>query len=150
MAENTLALLQHLSSSDSPLPELASTGYTKPQIVFFQHFGHFLVYSFTTAKVMYSVSFVLAIIVARATYVDPTPALKKGTSFVGEQLRGALAVSGAFVGAAVGANVVAFLMDSIFDRSLSWFSSVFACILLYGPAALAGAFVRLADRAEAD
>ena len=138
MAGNTLALLQHLTSSDSPLPELASTGYTKPQTVFFQHFGYFLVYSFTTAKIMYAASAVLAIVVARATYVNPTPALKKGTSFVGEHVRGFLAVTGGFVGAAVGANVVAFIMDTVLGRSLSWFSSVFACIALYGPAALAG------------
>lgn len=138
MAENTLALLHHLTSSDSPLPELASTGYTKPQTVFFQYFGYFLVYSFTTAKIIYTASLVLALIVARSTYVDPSPALKKGTSFLGEQVRGVLAVCGAFVGAAVGANVVAFIMDTVLGRSLSWFSSVFACILLYGPAALAG------------
>ncbi|KAH9928451.1 uncharacterized protein BXZ73DRAFT_48526 [Epithele typhae] len=139
MAENTLALLHHLTSSESPLPELASAGYSKPQTVFFQYFGMFLVYSFTTAKIMYATSFILALIATRVTYVDPSPALKKGTSFVGEQARGFLVVTGSFVGAAVGANVVAFLMDTVLGRSLSWFSSIFACIFLYGPAALTGA-----------
>ena len=138
MAENTLALLQHLTSPESPISQLASAGYSAPNIVFFQFFGQFLVYSFSTAKVLYSASFVLALLVARLTYVDPAPALKKGTSFVSELVRGIVAVSSAFIGAAVGVNVVALIMDKVLGRSLSWFSSVFACILLYGPAALAG------------
>ena len=145
MAENTLALPHHLTPAESPLPELASAGYSKPETVSFQHFGFFLVYSFSTAKIMYGASLILALIVARTTYVDPSPALRKGTSFLGEQARGFLAVGGAFVGAAVGANVVAFLMDRVLGRSLSWFSSVFACILLYGPAALAGALSSVAQ-----
>ena len=138
MAENTLALLLHLTSSDSPLPELASAGYSSPRTVFFEYFGKFLVYSFDTAKLMYCTTAVLALIVARLTFVDPAPALKKGTSFVSELVRGIVAVSSAFIGAVIGVNVVALIMDKVLGRSLSWFSSVFACILLYGPAALAG------------
>ncbi|KAI9062799.1 hypothetical protein FKP32DRAFT_1629419 [Trametes sanguinea] len=138
MAENVLALLLHLTSDESPLPELAA-GYSKPQTVFYEYFGFFLVYSFTTAKILYSAFFVVALIVARLTYVDPTPALKKGTSFVGELGKGLVAVSVAFVGAAVSANLVAFVMSKVLGRSLSWFSSVFSCIALYGPAALTGA-----------
>ncbi len=138
MAENTLALLHHLTSSESPLPELASAGYSAPRTVFFQFFEQFLIYSYSTAKIMYSATFLLALVVARVTYADPAPALKRGTGFVGEHIRGVVAVAGAFVGATIGVNVVAFLMSKVFDRSLSWFSSVFACTLLYGPAALAG------------
>ena len=139
MADNVHALLLHLTSSDSPLPELATTGYTKPQTVFFEHFGYFLVYSFTTAKILYTVSFVLALIVARGTFVNPAPALKKGTSFLGEQIKGIVATSGAFIGAVVGVNVVAFIMDKVLGKSFSWFTSVFAPVFLYGPAALSGA-----------
>ncbi|KAI0794351.1 hypothetical protein C8Q74DRAFT_1365816 [Fomes fomentarius] len=138
MAENTLALLRHLTSSESPLPELASAGYSAPRTVFFQFFEQFLIYSYSTAKIMYSATFLLALVVARVTYVDPAPALKRGPGFVGEHIRGVVAVASAFIGATIGVNVVAFLMGKVFDRSLSWFSSVFACTFLYGPAALAG------------
>ncbi|KAI0358143.1 hypothetical protein OH77DRAFT_1421438 [Trametes cingulata] len=140
MAENVLALLLHLTSTESPLPELAA-GYTRPQTVFYEHFGHFLVYSFTTAKLLYSGFFIVALVIARTTYVNPAPALKKGTSFLGEHVKGAIAVSAACLGAILSANIVAFLMDKILGKSLSWFSSVFACIALYGPAALTGALV---------
>ncbi|KAI0630537.1 hypothetical protein C8Q77DRAFT_1211545 [Trametes polyzona] len=140
MAENVLALLLHLTSDESPLPELAA-GYTRPQTVFYEYFGFFLVYSFATAKVLYSVAFVAALIVARVTYVDPAPALKKGTSFLGDQAKGIAAVSASFLGAVIGANVVALLMDKVLGKSFSWFTSVFSCIVLYGPAALTGALV---------
>lgn len=54
MAENTLALLLHLSTSpDSPLPTL--TSYARPTTVFFSYLGVFLIYDFFTAKVMYAV-----------------------------------------------------------------------------------------------
>ncbi|OJT03270.1 hypothetical protein TRAPUB_6137 [Trametes pubescens] len=140
MAENVLALLLHLTAEGSPLPELAG-GYTRPHTVFYEYFGFFLAYSFTTAKILYSAFLVIAFIVARATYVDPTPALKKGTSFIGEQLKGFAAVSASFLGAVVGANVVALLMDKVLGKSFSWFSSEFACVVLYGPAALTGALI---------
>ncbi|KAI0741328.1 hypothetical protein C8Q80DRAFT_1221427 [Daedaleopsis nitida] len=138
MADNTLALLRHLTSSESPLAQLASTGYSAPRTVFFDYLGFFLVYSFRTAKLIYSISFILALLVARLTYVDPAPALKKGGRFVLEHLRGAFAVAAAFIGAALGANVVALLMDKVLGKTLSWFKSPFACIFLYGPAALSG------------
>ncbi|EIW58152.1 uncharacterized protein TRAVEDRAFT_28892 [Trametes versicolor FP-101664 SS1] len=140
MAENVLALLLHLTAEGSPLPELAG-GYTRPHTVFYEYFGFFLAYSFTTAKILYSTFLVIAFVVARATYVDPTPALKNGTSFFGEQIKGFAAVSASFVGAVVGANVVALLMDKVLGKSFSWFSSEFACVVLYGPAALTGALV---------
>ncbi|KAI0718042.1 hypothetical protein C8T65DRAFT_706971 [Cerioporus squamosus] len=138
MAENTLALLLHLTSSESPLPELAAAGYSSPQTVFFDYFGQLLVYSYSTAKLLYSATAILALVVARLTFADPAPALKKGTSFVSESIKGMAAVASAFIGAAVGVNTVALLMDKVLGRPLSWFSSEFACILLYGPAALAG------------
>ena len=53
MADNTLALLRHLSSSDSPLPELTS-GYTKPKTVFFSILNtHFVRYGFDTANALH-------------------------------------------------------------------------------------------------
>ncbi|KAI0332654.1 hypothetical protein GY45DRAFT_1344453 [Cubamyces sp. BRFM 1775] len=138
MADNVLALLHHLTSDESPLPELAA-GYSRPQTVFYEHFGYFLVYSFTTAKLLYFAFFVISVIVARLTYVNPAPALKKGESYTRELVGGAAAASAACIGAVVGANVVAAIMDRVLGKSLSWFSSVFACVALYGPAALSGA-----------
>ncbi|KAI0820291.1 hypothetical protein BC628DRAFT_1524628 [Trametes gibbosa] len=140
MADNVLALLLHLTSEESPLPELA-TGYTRPQTVFYEHLGIFFVYSFATAKVLYSITFVVALLVTRATYVDPAPALKKGSSCLGEQVKGIAAVSASFVGATVGANLVALIMDRVLGKSFSWFTSLFSCIVLYGPAALTGALI---------
>ncbi|KAI0766101.1 hypothetical protein BD413DRAFT_605949 [Trametes elegans] len=138
MGENVLALLLHLTSNESPLPELV-VGYTRPQTVFYEYFGYFLVYSYSTAKLLYTVSFVFLLAIARVTYVNPAPALKKGASFLGDQVKGIIAVTAAFLGALISANAVAFLMATVLGKSHSWFSSVFACIALYGPAALTGA-----------
>ncbi|OBZ74192.1 putative endoplasmic reticulum metallopeptidase 1 [Grifola frondosa] len=138
MADNVLALLLYLSSPESPLPSLTE-GYSPPTTVFFQHYGHFFVYSFRTASVLYSVLFVLSVILVRSTYVNPAPALKNGKSMLGDQLRGAFANGGALVGALIGVNVVAFFMQRVVGRGLSWFSTEMSCIILYAPAALTGA-----------
>ncbi|KAF8624137.1 hypothetical protein AX17_007200 [Amanita inopinata Kibby_2008] len=65
MAENTLALLQYLSSRDSPLPTLTE-GYIPPSTVFFSHIGVFIMYSFSTAKVMYSALLLASVMLVRA------------------------------------------------------------------------------------
>lgn len=137
MGENALALLEHLSSSDSPLPELA-TGYTKPKTVFFSHMGMFFIYSYDTARVVYGVFFVSSIFFIKAAYVDPAPALKKGSSMIHEQIKGCFAVCAAPIGSLVGANLVAFIMDRVLGTGMTWFSQEFSCIVLFGPAALAG------------
>lgn len=138
MAENTLALLQYLSSPESPLPSLV-TGYTKPQTVFYSFFSLFFLYSFHTAKITYSVFFITSLAFVKLTYVDPTPALKKGRAMWQEQLRGVAAVIAAPIGALVGANAVAYLMAKVFNKGLSWFSVELSCLILYIPPALAGA-----------
>jgi hypothetical protein len=139
MGENALALLQHLSSVDSPLPEL-TTGYTKPRTVFFSHMGIFFIYSYDTARIIYGLFFVSSIFFIKAAYVDPAPALKKGSNMVQEQLKGCFAVCAAPIGALVGANVVAFIMHGVLGKGMSWFSQELSCVVLFGPAALAGAF----------
>lgn len=141
MAENTLALLQYLSSPESPLPSLTA-GYTKPTTVFFQVFRHFFVYSFTTAKLLYSFLFGLSAIFAWKNFQTPAPALKQTRGFFGDHLRGLYAVGSAVFGAALGANVVAFAMASVLKKPLSWFSVELSCVALYGPAAVAGASLR--------
>ncbi|EMD39116.1 hypothetical protein CERSUDRAFT_104381 [Gelatoporia subvermispora B] len=138
MADNTLALLLELSSSDSVLPTLTA-GYSRPTTVFFSYFGQFINYSFSTASAMYTGLFVASLVLVYFTYVDPAPALKQRKSPIAEQLKGMVAVAMGFLGAVLGANVVAFLMRSVFGKALSWFSVELSCIALYGPAALAGA-----------
>lgn len=140
MAENTLALLQHLSSSESPLPSLTA-GYSKPSTVYFQSFTHFFVYSFKTAQTIYFTLSALSVILVGATFVSPAPALKQSRGIISDNLRGVVAVGSAVVGSVIGANVVAFIMRSVLHKSLSWFSRELLCVALYGPAALTGALI---------
>lgn len=140
MAENTLALLQYLSSPKSPLPTLTS-GYTKPETVFFHSLTFFFVFSFQTAKILYSSLLVLSIIYVKFTFVPPAPALKQGRGIVAENLKGFGALTLGFFGALIAANAVAFVMRGPLDKALSWFSAELSCLLLYGPPALAGKFI---------
>ena len=137
MGENTLALLLHLSSSASPLPSLTA-GYTPPTTVFFSNLGFFISYSYRTAKILYVLLFVASVVLVRVIYVEPAPALKKGKGVWREQGRGVVAVVSGTVGAVVGANVVAVIMDRVLGKGMSWFSSEFSTLALYGPAALTG------------
>lgn len=132
MAENTMALLQHLSSPASPLHSLAS-GYVKPRTVFFSHLGMFFLYSYATARVMYAGVFVASLLLALR--------IKGGARGVRPLARGIGAVAGGFLGALVGANVVAAVMQRVLGKGMSWFSWEPACLGLYGPAALTGALV---------
>ena len=138
MADNALALLQYLTSPESPLPSL-DTGYTKPQTVFFSIFGFFFRYSFQTARITYFVFFITSLGFVKLTYVDPAPALKKGRAMWQEQLRGIAAVTAAPIGALVGANTVAYIMTKVFNKGMGWFSIELSCLILYLPPALAGA-----------
>lgn len=139
MAENTLSLLKHLSSPDSPLPTLTE-GYTRPTTVFFQFFSHFYAFDFSTAKAIYATFLALSVVLVWQTYVDPSPALKAGTSIIGEQLKGVIAISSAIVGGLVGANVVAFLMQRVLGKGMSWFAEEYTTVALYGPATLTGTY----------
>ena len=140
MAENTLALLKYLASETSPLPSLTE-GYTKPTTVFYSVFGRFWVYSFQTAKLIYSALFVASAIVVRATFVPPAPALRNGRGFVSETIRGFTALGLGLLGAIIGANAVAFAMRSVLDKAMSWFSVELSCVALFGPAALGGDYL---------
>ena len=136
MGDNVLAVLLHLSSPESPLPHLTE-GFSRPKTVFFQFLGVFIIYSFRTAILLYSGLFVASVILVRAVYVDPAPALKQKSVLV-EHVKSAAAVASAVVGALVGANIVAFVMTGLLGKSLSWFNSERACVFLYAPAALSG------------
>ncbi|TCD68032.1 hypothetical protein EIP91_011643 [Steccherinum ochraceum] len=131
MAENTLALLQYLSSAESPLPTLTS-GYTKPTTVFFYVFHYFFIYSFSTAKIMYAALLIASVAFVRVSFVQPAPALRKGAGVIAQNLKGLSAHLLGLVGAVLGANAVAFIMSTVLNRSLSWFSVELSCLLLYG------------------
>jgi hypothetical protein len=137
MADNVLALIHHLSSAESPLPSLID-GYTNPETVFFSYLGHFVVYSYHTAKILYSVLLVASVALVQLTFVNPAPALKKKASVWGEQVRGVVAVTAGTAGALAAPNLVAVIMSKVLNKGFSWFSNEYAGFFLYGPPALVG------------
>jgi len=155
MGENTLALLQHLSSDPDVLPSLIG-GYTKPTTVYYSLLGFFFLYSFSTAEVMHTV--LLSVCSALVSWVcmAPLPSGQKTRSkangnavgskiastdglSVKELLRGAAAAVLGFVGALGGANVVAVIMAKVLGKGMSWFSNEYSTMVLYGPPAVLGA-----------
>ncbi|KDR80962.1 hypothetical protein GALMADRAFT_1358006, partial [Galerina marginata CBS 339.88] len=125
MAENTLALLRHLSSSESPISSLTE-GYTRPTTVYFAHVGRtFFMYSFATAKAMYTVLLLASVGL-------------KGNGFWREQGKGAVAVFAGVLGTLAVPNVVAAVMRHVLNKGMSWFKSPLAPLGLFGPAALLG------------
>lgn len=139
MGENTLALLKHLSSAESRISSLTE-GYTRPTTVYFSHLGRsFFVYSFHTAKIMYSALLLASFILIRLTFVDPAPALKKGNDgFWKEQAKGSIAVVAGVVGTILVPNVVAVVMRDGLKKGMSWFKSPMLPFGLYAPPALLG------------
>ncbi|KAF5379478.1 hypothetical protein D9615_006633 [Tricholomella constricta] len=135
MAENTLALLRYLSAAGSPIPTL--TTYTRPTTVFFSYLGHFFIYSFTTAKVIYTALLAASIALVVATFQAPAPNGKRHGVWA-EQARGMLAVVAGIVGCLFVPNVVAFIMSRVLGKAMSWFASEYSAIVLYAPAALLG------------
>ncbi|KAJ3517001.1 hypothetical protein NLJ89_g779 [Agrocybe chaxingu] len=141
MGENALELIRYLSSDGSPLPSLTN-GYTRPTTAFFAHLGStFFMYSFKTAKIIYTILFILSFGLIRLSFVDPAPALKTGHGFWREQGKGAVAVVAGMVGTMLVPNMVAVLMKSVLDKPMSWFSNPLAPLGLYGPSALLGAML---------
>ncbi|KXN84133.1 hypothetical protein AN958_00403 [Leucoagaricus sp. SymC.cos] len=134
MAENTLALLQFLSSDESPLPNLTA-GYTRPTTVYFTLFGKFYSYSFKTAKIMYLTLFAASLLLVR-----PSSSSKGNEERTG-WTRGLVAIIAAVSGIIVVPNVVALAMSKGLNKGMSWFSSPFAPIVLYAPPTLLGALL---------
>lgn len=131
MAENALALLQFLSSDQSPLPTLTA-GYARPSTVYFTLFGRFYMYSFKTARIMY-----LALFVVSLTFVRISTAQKEKASLV----RGLVAVMASTFGTVIMPNLVALIMSKGLNKGMSWFSNPFSPIALYAPPALLGALL---------
>lgn len=149
MAENTLALLKYLASPESPLPTLTA-GYSKPTTVFFYAFHYFFIYSFNTAKMLYTALLVASVVLVKVTFVNPAPALRKSGGIVSSNLKGFIAHLLGLAGAVVGANTVAFIMTGVLDKGMSWFSIELSCLLLYGPAAITGKLIFEDDAVKAD
>ncbi|KAF8885097.1 hypothetical protein CPB84DRAFT_1816896 [Gymnopilus junonius] len=127
MGENTLALLKHLSSSESRISSLTE-GYSRPTTVYFSHLGQtFFIYSFQTAKVLYS-----ALLIASFALGND--------GFWKEQAKGAAAVVSGTVGTLLVPNVVAIIMRSALNKGMSWFKSPMLPLGLYAPAALLGRY----------
>lgn len=142
MGENALSLLEHLSSSESPLPTLTE-GYTRPTIVFVQLFSQFFLFDFSTAKMIYTTLLALSVVLVWQTHVNPAPALKASTGIIREQLKGVTAISSAAIGGLVSANIVAVLMQRVLGKGMSWFAQEYLAVALYGPAALTGIISRI-------
>lgn len=139
MAENTMALLKYLSSPESPLPSLTG-GYTRPTTVFFSLAKTaYIRYSFQLANAMHIILFVSVVALLVASGASHSAATSAGVGVIVEHLKSMINVNVPFLGGIVSANVVAFIMSKVFNRSLSWFREEFSCVLLYAPAALAGA-----------
>ncbi|KAF8625164.1 hypothetical protein AX15_005531 [Amanita polypyramis BW_CC] len=131
MAENVLALVKYLSSDRSPLPTLTE-GYAPPSTVFFSHIGVFVIYSFTTARIMYA-----SLCLASILWIRFTDA-QSGLGLWVAQARGVAAVLTGFVGGVVVANVVAVVMAKVLGRGMSWFTNEYSALVLYGVPMLLG------------
>ncbi|KAJ3727351.1 hypothetical protein DFJ43DRAFT_1133193 [Lentinula guzmanii] len=115
-AENTLALLLHY----------LRRRFTKPST--------FWMYSFSTAKMMYAVLLVDAVILITATAKSARAhALFGSLATLGQPT---LAVLSAFIGSLLGTNAVALVMRYLLGKPLSWFRNEYSAIVLYGPAAI--------------
>ncbi|KAG6889796.1 hypothetical protein C0992_004061 [Termitomyces sp. T32_za158] len=135
MAENTLALLRYLSAAGSPIPTL--TTYTRPTTVYYSYLGQFFVYSFTTAKIIYTFLFLATFSFVTLTYKNPV----SGGSIWSGQLRGVLAVIAGLIGTLLVPNFVAFVLRYVLGKGMSWFANEYSAIVLYAPPALLGALL---------
>ncbi|ESK96806.1 endoplasmic reticulum metallopeptidase 1 [Moniliophthora roreri MCA 2997] len=142
MAENTLALLQYLSSSDSPLVSLTE-GYKKPTTVYLNILGYFFIYSFATAKVLYGLLLAASVVLLRSIFVSPTkkgsPQKQLGTL---EAIREGFVSSGlGLLGSFIAPNLVAVVMTRVLHKDMSWYANEYSTMLLYGPPAALGALL---------
>jgi hypothetical protein len=132
MGENVLALLEYLSSSDSPIPRLEN--YSSPRVAYLSFGGqYFLMWSFQTAQRMYN-----SILVVSALILFGLVPSRIGLRIYSVA---AFGVFGGLVGAIVGANVVALIMTRVLHAGLSWFAVKWSPLVLYGVPALVGVLV---------
>jgi hypothetical protein len=137
MAENALSLIRTLTSSSSSLDELTD-GHTPPKSVYLSYLGRFFLFDAGSATAIYVVLATLSLSAAMRI-PDPAPALQ-GSSFgriVKSLVQGGMFSFGSTLGAVLGANVLALLMNAM-GRPLSWFSRPWLPLPLYAPPAIAG------------
>ncbi|ORY69282.1 hypothetical protein BCR35DRAFT_319080 [Leucosporidium creatinivorum] len=133
MGENTLALLEYLTSADttmgnSPIAEKLPLAKTK-DVVYFSGLGGklFLVYTRKQATMIYgAMASVATIIVA-----DRVDWSRKSVYFAG-----AIGVGGSFLAAIVGANAAAAVASLVMGKTMTWFKNEAFPILLFAPPAL--------------
>ncbi|KAF8315143.1 hypothetical protein DL93DRAFT_2166855 [Clavulina sp. PMI_390] len=128
MAENVLALIKYLASSESPLPRMKD--YSPPRTTYFSLLGkYFIMWSFGTASIMYNTFLVLSILLLLAL-PPKVPATTHLVSLFG--------IVASLIASALTTNAVAFIMKGLLGRGLSWFARAWYPLVLYGPAALFG------------
>ena len=121
MAENTLALLTHLSSNESPLPALQT--YTPPTTAYFSLLSrYFFSYTFTTAQRLYTGTFLISLPLL-------SPSRLHAQSVIGIPL--------SLLSGVLSANLVALGMQ-LSGHCMKWFAGEQRCLILYTPAALLG------------
>lgn len=121
MAENTFALLTHLSSNESSLPKLQS--YTPPTTAYFSLLSrYFFSYTFTTAQRLYTGTLLISLPLL-------SPSRLQAQSVIG--------ISLSLLSGALSANLVALGMK-LSGHGMKWFAGERLCLILYTPAALLG------------
>ncbi|KAG9125520.1 hypothetical protein FRC07_007284 [Ceratobasidium sp. 392] len=121
MGENTLALLKHLSSKDSPLPTLQT--YTPPTIAYFSLLSRFFfMYTFSTARRLYAAALVLSLPLVY-------PSRLHFQYLIGVPL--------SLISGALTVNLVALAMKHS-GNGMTWYAGEQRCLVLYTPAALIG------------
>lgn len=138
--ENALALAKFLSASPTLLPSLEQ-GFKKPAMVFFSNMGVYASYSFFTAKILFALTVLATLAVIPVVHVNYAPALKRSGGVWTDHFKGVGVVVVSGLGALIGANVVAVVMQRVLGRGMSWFSSELSCLGLYGPAAFTGMYI---------
>lgn len=124
-----MALLLHLTSSASPLPDLRE--YTPPQTTYFAVLGkYFFMWKFTTSTRMYNTFFAISLFLA-ATFPARRCIRIYGASLLG--------IFGGLIGAVVLVNIVAVFMTRVLGKGMSWFAIESSALALYGGPAIVGA-----------
>jgi hypothetical protein len=148
MAENTLSLIRTLTNTSTAsnskvsvsLSDMAN-GYTKPRSVYFSYLGYFVVYPKEVGTAICAALTATALLAATLIPVSAPAFTTKNAgsrpSRLGELVKAILLSIGTLVGAIIGSNALAAIMNAL-GRSHSWFSQPWMPLPLYAPPALVG------------
>lgn len=134
--ENTLAIIEHLclkKDSESLLRGI-SRGQTRHSLpIYFSIAGkYFILFSNKAFK-----SIVMAVSAFINFQLSSIVRAESGIGALNLTLLCILSALFSLVGAAVGANAVAYVMAHVLGKGMSWYKNEFHAVLLYGPPALA-------------